>query len=94
MRLGDDSEAIDSFNRALEINPDYADADYNTAACYALQGEVELALDNLQQAIEVNSKYKDYAETDLDVEEISADEGFQELIESYCSRKTLPRLRG
>ncbi|MEB3182193.1 MAG: tetratricopeptide repeat protein [Nostocaceae cyanobacterium] len=43
VRLGDESEAIDSFNRALKIKPDYADADYNTDACYALQGEVELA---------------------------------------------------
>jgi tetratricopeptide (TPR) repeat protein len=48
VRLGRDEEAIACFDKALEINPNYASAYYNKAACYALQQQVQLALENLQ----------------------------------------------
>ena len=76
-----DDEAIASFNKALEINPDYASAYYNKAACYGLQRQVELSLLTLQQAIELNPRYKEDAVTDLDFDDIADDERFKELVE-------------
>lgn len=80
VRLGLDDEAIISFNKALEIQPDYAKAHYNKAACYALQKEVNLALVNLEQAINLNPRYKEDATTDIDFDEIVNNENFQKLI--------------
>jgi len=47
--MGRDPQAIASFDKALELKPDYASAYYNKASCYALQSQVDLA-QNLQQA--------------------------------------------
>ena len=80
VRLGRDDEAIASFNKALEIKPDYASAHYNKAACYALQRQVELSLLTLQQAIELNPRYKEDAATDLDFDDIADDERFKQLV--------------
>ncbi|MBD2347099.1 tetratricopeptide repeat protein [Anabaena subtropica] len=80
VRLGLDDEAVISFDKALEIKPDYASAYYNKAACYALQREVNLALANLEHAINLNPRYKEDAATDIDFDEIANNEHFQELI--------------
>ncbi|WP_180963259.1 tetratricopeptide repeat protein, partial [Fischerella thermalis] len=59
---------------------DYANAYYNKAACYALQPQLELALENLQQAINLNPRYRQQAETDIDFELIAKDKRFRQLI--------------
>ncbi len=53
VRLGRDDEAIESFDKALEMKPDYASAYYNKAACYALQRQIEFAIENLQPAVDI-----------------------------------------
>ncbi|MBO3464505.1 TPR end-of-group domain-containing protein, partial [Aetokthonos hydrillicola] len=55
---------------------------YNKAACYALQRHVELAVKNLQLAINLNPRYKQDAESDIDFDEIAKDEHFKQLIAS------------
>lgn len=82
VRLGRDEEAIAAFNQALEINPDYASAYYNKAACYALQQQVKLALENLQAAIKLNPSYKEEAKTDIDFDPIAKDKRFRKFIAS------------
>jgi len=82
VRLGRDEEALLCFDKALSIQPDYANAYYNKAACYALQRKVELAVENLHTAIDLNPSYKEDAETDIDFDEIAQDKRFGQLLTS------------
>jgi tetratricopeptide (TPR) repeat protein len=79
VNLERDQEALDSFDRALAIQPDYAKAYYNKAACYALQGEGKLAVENLEQAIKLNPSYRAEVRTDSDFEAILEDKRFRQL---------------
>lgn len=55
-------EAITSYDKTLEIKSDFHAALYNKACCYGLQGNFELAIQNLQQAINLNpDKYREMA---------------------------------
>jgi predicted HTH domain antitoxin len=59
-----------------------ADSFYNQACCYALQGDVEQAIENLQQAINLSpEKYREMAKTDSDFDSIRDSERFQALIQ-------------
>jgi tetratricopeptide (TPR) repeat protein len=81
-KLGRIEEAIISCNKALEIKPDYDNAFYNKACYLALQNQIDLALDNLQQAITLNlEKYRDMAKTDSELDNLRQDPRFQALIQ-------------
>ncbi|NET52991.1 MAG: tetratricopeptide repeat protein [Merismopedia sp. SIO2A8] len=69
-----------SFDKALQVKPDYADAYYNKAVCHVLQGQDDLALDALQLAIEINPRYKQEAKTDTNFEVIREDGWFRQLV--------------
>jgi len=59
-----------------------ADSFYNQACSYALQGKVEQAIENLQQAIKLSpEKYREMAKTDSDFDIIRDSERFQALIQ-------------
>lgn len=73
-------EAIASYDQALKINPNDGDAFYNKACCYGLQGQVDLAIANLKQAIELNPKYCEIAKTNSDFDRVRNDKQFQNLI--------------
>jgi tetratricopeptide (TPR) repeat protein len=79
-KLGRYEEAIASYDKALDIKPDYADAFYNKACCYALQKEVNLALENLETAINLDNQYQQMAKTDTDFDNIRHDSRFQEVL--------------
>ncbi|MTJ07864.1 tetratricopeptide repeat protein, partial [Anabaena sp. UHCC 0204] len=54
---------------------------YNKACSYALQGNIEKAIENLQIAININpDTVKKWAKTDLDFDAIREDERFQSLL--------------
>ncbi|WP_024970206.1 TPR end-of-group domain-containing protein, partial [Microcystis aeruginosa] len=78
--LGRYEEAIASYDQAIKINSNDADAYYNKACCYGLQNNVELAIENLQRAINLDVKYQDMAKTEQDFEQIRGDERFQRLL--------------
>ena len=81
MTLGWYEEAIDCFDKALQINPNHANAYYNKACIYALENQVELALENLQRAIELEpERFRELAKTDADFDGIRGDVRFQELL--------------
>ena len=66
----------------LEIKPDDPDPYYNKACTYSLQDQIELALENLQKAIQFNTeKYREMAKTDSDFDNICHDPRFQALIQ-------------
>ncbi|MDI6777747.1 MAG: tetratricopeptide repeat protein [Patescibacteria group bacterium] len=54
MRQGNPEKAIEEFKKAIEINPDYADAYHNLAHTYSQIGQVEEAMKNYQRALEIN----------------------------------------
>jgi tetratricopeptide (TPR) repeat protein len=85
-------EAIASFNKAVEFTqnddkalavvPNIADTFYNKACCYAMQGNVERAIETLQQAINKSpDEYREVAKTDSAFDSIREDERFQALIQ-------------
>ncbi|MFM8006954.1 MAG: tetratricopeptide repeat protein, partial [Dolichospermum sp.] len=51
------------------------------AACYALQRQVKLALENLQKAIEFNPNYREDAGNDIDFDHLKNESDFQTLIQ-------------
>jgi tetratricopeptide (TPR) repeat protein len=74
--------AVASFDQALKIKPDFHEAWYNKACSYALQGNVEQAIENLQQAINLSpDKYREMAKTNSDFDKIREDERFRALIQ-------------
>ncbi|AFZ26349.1 tetratricopeptide repeat protein [Cylindrospermum stagnale PCC 7417] len=83
--LGDlrtEENANTSVNQTVKIQPDLHQAFYNKACCYAIQGNLDSALENLQKAINLNpDKYRKRAKTDTNFDGIRKDERFQALIQ-------------
>jgi tetratricopeptide (TPR) repeat protein len=80
LKLGRYDEAILSCDKCLEIKPNYANAYYNKACVYALQENIDLAIENLKQAINLDSEYLEMAKTDTDFDKIRNTLSFQALI--------------
>jgi tetratricopeptide (TPR) repeat protein len=75
-------EAIKSYNQALVLKKDSHQVYYNKACSYALQGEVELATDNLQKAMKIaGNRYRNLAKTDQDFHKVRSDKRFQQLVQ-------------
>jgi predicted TPR repeat methyltransferase len=56
---GDLDAAIDSYNQAIKINPDYAEAYSNLGAALKDKGELDAAIDSYKQAIKIKPDYAD-----------------------------------
>ncbi|WP_373528613.1 tetratricopeptide repeat protein [Nostoc sp.] len=69
-----------SYDQAINIKPDDHDAWYNKACSYSLLGNLDLAIENLQQAINLNPECREMAKTDTDFDNIREDRQFQDLI--------------
>lgn len=80
MRLKQFDQAVESFNRALALKPDDAGILYDQSCCYGLQGNIEAAIQVLQQAIALDAEYREMAKTDSDFDNIRGDERFQALV--------------
>jgi tetratricopeptide (TPR) repeat protein len=50
-------EAIEQFDRALFINPMFAEASNNRGIAYAVKGEYDRAIDDFNKALEINPKH-------------------------------------
>ncbi|HRE56584.1 MAG TPA: tetratricopeptide repeat protein, partial [Candidatus Kapabacteria bacterium] len=55
-RLGDTKGAIFDFTKAIEFNPQFAEAYYNRAIVYGQEGKETLACADLQKASELGHK--------------------------------------
>ena len=51
--------AIEDFTKAIELNPNYADAYYNRGLAYQSKGEVDRTIEDFTKAIELNPNYAD-----------------------------------
>ena len=72
--------AIACLEQVLKLNPDDELAWYNKACAYALQNNLDLAIDSLQKAIALNPKYREMAKEDRDFDNLKEDKRFQTLI--------------
>jgi len=73
--------AIAAYDQALTTKPDDHKALYNKACCYGLQGKVELAIENLSKAIQLNpSECRKLAQTDTTFDAIRDHPDFKTLL--------------
>jgi tetratricopeptide (TPR) repeat protein len=76
-------EAIASYEQVTQIKPDFYLAWFSKARCYALQGSPDLAIENLEQAINLNSdKCREMAKTDPSFDTVREDERFKPLFQA------------
>lgn len=75
------AEAIASYDQAIQIKPNEPTAWYNKACCYAVQGNVDLAIKNLQWAIDLDPTFREKAKTSSDFDAIQKDERFKKLMD-------------
>jgi tetratricopeptide (TPR) repeat protein len=54
---GNTGEAMNYYQRALEIKPDYAEAHYNLADAFARQNQPDFAIEHLEAAVRINPQY-------------------------------------
>lgn len=73
-------KAITAYNQTTTIKPDFSNAWYNMACCYAQQNDLERAIQSLQQAINLNSHCQQEAQTDSDFNAIREYSQFQTLL--------------
>ncbi len=76
-------EAIYCYNKCLEIQPDFHWVWYTKARYHALQGNIDLALESLNEAIElIGDRYTELAKTEPLFDPLREDIRFQKLIAS------------
>jgi tetratricopeptide (TPR) repeat protein len=85
---GEESEgelrrAISDFSKATKIDPQNSRAWYNKACYHALLNEPEMALHDLEKALELIPKLKDDAKEDSDFDAIRKRTEFRNLIAEY-----------
>ncbi|GAB3646313.1 hypothetical protein GCM10028791_06280 [Echinicola sediminis] len=51
--------AVDFYNEALQLDPDYSDAYYNKGVAYSHLSKLDQAISNFSKAIELNKEYAD-----------------------------------
>ena len=79
--LGQPGLSIDAYNKALAIEPDYADAYYNMGMARQRQGKLEEAIKAYNKAIDINP---DYADAYNNMGVVLQDQGKQEeAVEAY-----------
>ena len=80
--LGKYNEAISSYQCAIEILLDKAEACYNTARSYAIQNNLVKASEHLRKAIALASEeYREKAITDSYFDPIATNPAFKDLVD-------------
>ncbi|GAP94414.1 tetratricopeptide repeat protein [Leptolyngbya sp. NIES-2104] len=76
-------EAIASYDQAVSHKPNYHVAWFNKARCYALQNNVELAIENLRTSFILNAEQRQRAKINSAFDIIRSDDRFQALINEH-----------
>ncbi|WP_143288373.1 TPR end-of-group domain-containing protein, partial [Calothrix rhizosoleniae] len=79
--LGRNEDAIASYDKAIEIKPDFDQAWYNQACAYSLLNDIDTAIEKLQEAINLNPENRQMAKTDSDFDAIRDDQRFVALMQ-------------
>lgn len=82
IKLGENDLAIESCDKALELEPNFYNAYYNKSCAFSLKNDAVKARNNLQRAIKGDPKYKELARTDSDFENIRNMKEFKELLKN------------
>jgi tetratricopeptide (TPR) repeat protein len=81
-RGGHYEAALASCDKALELQPNDESGYYGKACCYALQGDSYMAIEKLQQAINLNPhRCRREAKFNPDFDSIRSDSRFQALMQ-------------
>jgi adenylate cyclase len=80
LHLGERDKAMQFAEAALHTDPDSESTNYNGACFYALAGEIEKALDCLEDAIAFNDP--DWMDNDADLDPLRGEPRFQALMAS------------
>ncbi len=82
IKLGENDLAIESCDKALELDPNFSNAYYNKSCAFSLKNDAVKAGNNLQRAIKGDSKYKELARTDTDFDNIRNKKEFKKLLKN------------
>lgn len=74
-------EANQCYNDAVKIERNFPEARYQNARAYALRGNINPAIGNLQWAIDLDPKYKEIAKADSAFAYIRTDEQFKQVMD-------------
>ncbi len=77
---GETDAALRMFQRAIEIDPNFATSYYNLSCILATKKEKEKALEYLKKAISLDQKYKEKAGTDKDFNNLRGEKEFEEML--------------
>jgi hypothetical protein len=77
---GETDVALRVFQRAIEVDPNFATSYYNVSCVYATKKERDKALEYLKKAISLDQKYKEKARADRDFRPLKGEEEFEELL--------------
>ncbi|NES05889.1 MAG: tetratricopeptide repeat protein, partial [Okeania sp. SIO2F4] len=75
-------EGMICFNKAIECIPDDGWLVYNKVCGYAIQDKIDQALENLEQAINLEPEVKYWVQEDPDCQNIRSDARFEALVSS------------
>jgi TolB-like protein/Flp pilus assembly protein TadD len=79
-QLGDAARGLEWAGRALAMDPEEPMTLYNVACVYALQGQVEPAIDCLERALEHGFAHKEWIEHDSDLDALHDHPRYQALL--------------
>ena len=72
--------ALRMFQRAIEVDPNFATSYYNLSCILATKKEKDKALEYLKKAISLDQKYKEKAGTDKDFDTLRGEKEFEEIV--------------
>jgi tetratricopeptide (TPR) repeat protein len=77
---GETEAALRVFERAIEVDPNFATSYYNLSCILATKKEKEKALEYLKKAIFLDQKYKEKAGTDKDFNDLRGEKEFEQML--------------
>ncbi|MBN1799568.1 MAG: tetratricopeptide repeat protein [Spirochaetales bacterium] len=67
------------FDKAVKLNPNFADAYFNRGGAYCMKGDKNKSLSDLKKAVDLDASYKDSAVLNLFYMNLRGDKDFQKL---------------
>jgi predicted negative regulator of RcsB-dependent stress response len=77
---GETDVALRLFQRAIEVDPNFATSYYNVGCILATKKEKDKTLEYLKKAIALDPKYKDKARRDEDLNNLKGEKEFEEML--------------